>query len=475
MARTSGPSSTALAQQTVSNNVIYYPLRVKGSSVDNGKTITFRHCTRGGVEFVLTPAQALVYDDNATTGSLSALYKLPFVKPDSYKILQPNVTVNVGESVDLMQYIEFYPDGANAPANPNWDFANNQSYFVVENNKLVGKAPVTDGYLGFAADEMKSVDDVSSFKVTVAGGLSGFLVDNVLAGLGTYAQVNITPDPADAKYDPALINVTVDWNPQYTNELSGWSIADISANGDGRLGWTLVPKALGHGIICVYYDGELKGQAELTIGQNYTQKSGWVWSTFYGDIDGTAMQQLFGNAVEEMRSEDKLMYNDPQYGYFGTLTMLSPLTAYKVKIGENPGYVDFNAEAGGYSAAGHTKEYHEGWNWMAYNNQLSLSPDEYFSSAFTDGDRIVSKDEGFAEYTAGKWVGTLTTMRFGQGYMFYNADAAAKRVTAKGDGSFSQPDGSRSALLQAVARTHRAVGGRILALCHDHVVQWRGA
>lgn len=737
-------------QLASSNGIVYYPLRVKGSADDNGKTITFRHQTQSGLEYNLTPTQTLTYADNATTGTLSALYTLKFVKPDSYQILQPNISVKVGGSVDLMQHLKFFPEGADIPTNISWDFANNRDYYVVENNQLKGKKAKNDGWLGFYLSDMKSIDDVNSFnvnviqpatsitildeykdgitvslnsteeltnalkncyavqpddcneeltwtssdetaikpvegvqnsfqpvktgtytmtlkgenasaelrvtvikpvtsidrvgsnddvhvfvgddlsailpfgfkvlpedatdkrveyyvingnygaaletneedgkvvavapgtaevrvislqnpqmatmfnvvvhkkvnglsvkqkemsvimpvketdqsdfskeildnivfdpawpvfvdydkyttvslsssetgvlnmnynfyntqdfkaiaqaigettvsvkfntihtkgtdnglvneqvafsesfKVNVVEGLKGFNVEPVLTGLGDYTTVKITPDPVNAKYDPELIDVTVNWNPQYSTELTDWRIAEISTTDDARLNWVLTPKALGHGIITVNYAKEAKGTGELTVGQSYLQKAGWVWSTFYENIESGTMQELFGDALEEVRSEEELMYNDPQYGYFGTLSMLYQETFYKVKIAEDPGYVEFTIGANGYSALGQEKEYHTGWNWMPYNSQISLSPDEYFfETTFTDGDRIVSKDEGFAEYNGGKWVGSLTTMRFGQGYMFYNASGENLLVTNKGDKSFSQPTANRIA------------------------------
>lgn len=433
-----------VAQASTSNNILYFALRVKGSVADNGKQITFRHCTRSGLEFDITPMQQLVYSDNATTGTLSSLYTLNFIKPDSYQITQQSISVSVGDSVDLMQYIKFFPDGANVPKNPNWDFANNQSYYVVENNMLIGKQAVDNGYLGFFADEMKPIDDVSSFLVTVVG-LKGFVVEDVITGLGDYCQLRLTPNPVNAKYTPSLLNVVIDWNSQYPNELGNWQIAEISNNDESRLNWSIVPKSLGHGIITVYYDKKEMGNAELTIGQSYQQKAGWTWSTFYESIESGTMNTLFGNAIEEIRGEDELMYNDPQYGYFGTLTMLFPDNCYKVKIAEDPGYVVFTVGANNYSADDAQKQYHTGWNWMPYASQLTLSPDEYFAPTFSDGDRIVSKDDGFAEYNNGKWVGTLTSMRFGQGYMFYNSDAEQKTVTTKGDKNFSQSTNVRNA------------------------------
>ena len=65
--------------------------------------------------------------------------------------------------------------------------------------------------------------------------------------------------------------------------------------------------------------------------------------------------------------------------------------------------------------------------------------------AFQNGDRIVSKDEGFAEFNDGKWGGTLAAMRPGEGYMFYNASSEKKLVSYRGDKDFEQRTASAGA------------------------------
>ena len=189
------------------------------------------------------------------------------------------------------------------------------------------------------------------------------------------------------------------------------------------------------------------GQGEFTIGQSYIQKDGWKWSTFLNTLESGTMQNAFGDAVQEIRSEYQLMYNDPKYGYFGDLNMLYSEECYKVRIkdGQN---VDFIVDVTSVSNYGGEKEYHAKWNWIPYTSQLTLSPNEYFrmdDGAFQNGDRVVSKDEGFAEFNDGKWGGTLAAMRPGEGYMFYNASSEKKLVSYRGDEDFEQRPASAGA------------------------------
>lgn len=288
-----------------------------------------------------------------------------------------------------------------------------------------------------------------SFKVNVVQGLQRFTVEDVRTGLGKPVEVKIVPEPSTAKIDPSLIKVTVGWNPDYSDKPGEkWEIATIASASEDNLTWTLNPLALGHGTIYVSYgNNEYMGQGEFTIGQSYIQKEGWKWSTFLNTLESGTMQNAFGDAVQEIRSEYQLMYNDPKYGYFGDLNMLYSEECYKVRIkdGQN---VDFIVDVTSVSNYGGEKEYHAKWNWIPYTSQLTLSPNEYFrmdDGAFQNGDRIVSKDEGFAEFNDGKWGGTLAAMRPGEGYMFYNASSEKKLVSYRGDKDFEQRPASAGA------------------------------
>lgn len=725
-----------------SGSFYYFPLRIKGTSSDQGKPITFRLLYNDGLEYVIQPQNGtLTYDDRATTGIPSNLFKLLFQHPTTYSLTQQNISVNVGESVDMMQYIKFTPENASVPMNIEWDFANSSNYFAVDDNILYGRTPtVNEGYLGVKVGTLNPTGNVKSFKVTVIqpatsitlkeeykNGVTvplnsleeltnilqecydvtpadcneellwksndetaivpdenvyngftpvktgtytmtlsgskasvdlkvtvinpvthieqvgdykevhiyvgesltkilpaGFKVmpedatdasvsyriqptndnttvlsnqdngdivgtqpgrarvivssnqnpqamlgidvvvhkkmnsmtfkkpvlsfilensgnvfndvranivfdpewpvsddyndiemkssnedvffvqhsfiaedmcaanvkalgeatvtvtyyvahtevsanglttkDDILTGsftvrvveglknftvsvngqptLGRQITVEIAPNPASAPYDPKGLQVLVDWNKQYADGCPDtWTIATIQpASEDGQT-WTLLPKSMGHGQITVLYGKQTMGRETFTVGQPFDQKAGWSWNTFLGNMSEDAMHGYFDEAVEEIRSENDLMYNDPKYGYFGTLTNLVAKTCYKVKIGEEPGYVSFVLPSDSYAAdINGEAEYRPQWNWLSYNSQFDLTMDQYFNKEkFSEGDRIVSKDEGFATYTANGWEGTLEYLRFGQGYMYYNASGETKLISYASDSEFDQP------------------------------------
>lgn len=59
------------------------------------------------------------------------------------------ISVNVGESARIADYMEIFPQGANLPDDMDYDFANSASYISVADGKVTGLAPNTDGcFLG---------------------------------------------------------------------------------------------------------------------------------------------------------------------------------------------------------------------------------------------------------------------------------------------------------------------------------------
>lgn len=104
--------------------IYYFALRVKGTNTDNGKAISYRLSIPGAnMSYIyndLKPAaNAVTYTNNGTTGKLSALYQLTFIRPGYYSIVQPEVSVKVGAEFNLLDHITFEPANANIPE-MNW-------------------------------------------------------------------------------------------------------------------------------------------------------------------------------------------------------------------------------------------------------------------------------------------------------------------------------------------------------------------
>lgn len=267
------------------------------------------------------------------------------------------------------------------------------------------------------------------FHVTILESLKGFKVDEYVEMVSTETRdFVLTPDPVGAEVDPSRVEVTITPDSYVSEEWK--SIVEIVPTDENKLNYTIRPHSVGRAIISVKLDGEEVASSNVLIGQRYMQKAGWKWASLYGgDVSWNSPEYELGNVVEEIRSEDALLHNDPEYGYFGDINRLEPGTCYKIKVKEEePGLLDLRIMyTGAYEDMQTSRRIVPMWNWLGnpyqYDHDINsvFSTEDAYANKFNVGDRIVSKDNGFAEYNGEKWTGTLTTLHAGLGYMYFNA------------------------------------------------------
>lgn len=267
------------------------------------------------------------------------------------------------------------------------------------------------------------------FNITILESLKGFNVDNYVDMVSTETRdFVLTPDPVGAEVDPSRVEVTITPNSYLPEEWK--SMVEIVPTDETKLNYTILPHGVGSATISVKLDGEEVATSYVSIGQRYMQKAGWKWTSFYaGGVSWNSPEYELGNVVEEIRSEDALLHNDPEYGYFGDIYGLDTGTCYKIKVKEEePGLLDLRIMyTGAYEDMQTHRQIVPMWNWLGnpyqYDHDINsvFSTEDSNANNFNVGDRIVSKDNGFAEYNGEKWTGTLTTLHAGLGYMYFNA------------------------------------------------------
>ena len=267
------------------------------------------------------------------------------------------------------------------------------------------------------------------FNITILESLKGFNVDGYVDMVSTETRdFVLTPDPVGAEVDPSRVEVTITPNSYLPEEWK--SMVEIVPTDETKLNYTILPHGVGSATISVKLDGEEVATSNVSIGQRYMQKAGWKWTSFYaGGVRWNSPEYELGNVVEEIRSEDALLHNDPEYGYFGDIYSLETGECYKIKVKEEePGLLDLRIMyTGAYEDMQTHRQIVPMWNWLGnpyqYDHDINsvFSTEDTYANNFNVGDRIVSKDNGFAEYNGEKWTGTLTTLHAGLGYMYFNA------------------------------------------------------
>lgn len=284
------------------------------------------------------------------------------------------------------------------------------------------------------------------FHVTIMESLKGFNVDGYVDMVSTETRdFVLTPDPVGAEVDPSRVEVTITPDSYVSEEWK--SIVEIVPTDETMLNYTIRPHSVGRATISVKLDGEEVASSNVLIGQRYMQKAGWKWASLYGgDVSWNSPEYELGNVVEEIRSEDALLHNDHEYGYFGDINRLESGTCYKIKVKEEePGLLDLRIMyTGAYEDMRTHRQIVPMWNWLGnpyqYDHDINsvFSTEDAYANKFNVGDRIVSKDDGFAEYNGEKWTGTLTTLRAGLGYMYFNAGSENVDMEYLREGSMPQ-------------------------------------
>ena len=284
------------------------------------------------------------------------------------------------------------------------------------------------------------------FNITILESLKGFKVDGYVDMVSTETRdFVLTPDPVDAEVDPSRVEVTITPDSYVPEEWK--SIVEIVPTDETMLNYTIKPHSVGTATISVKLDGEEVATSHVGIGQRYMQKAGWKWASLYGGgVRWNSPEYELGNVVEEIRSEDALLHNDPEYGYFGDINRLESGTCYKIKVKEEePGLLDLRIMyTGAYEDMRTHRQIVPMWNWLGnpyqYDHDINsvFSTEDAYANKFNVGDRIVSKDNGFAEYNGEKWTGTLTTLHAGLGYMYFNAASDTIDMEYLREGSMPQ-------------------------------------
>lgn len=280
-----------------------------------------------------------------------------------------------------------------------------------------------------------------SFTVEVAEGFSGFLVesdyidaDTAYITVGDTFEVNLVPQPEGIGLDSFDADEIVVHVEPSVPMPDGWTFAEVARKeGDNTgLKWNITTKSVGNATIKVFYEKKPKAkEATLWSLQGMDLNSGWQWISLYqGQVFGKVMMQiLFGDELGEIRSCNSILFNDTEYGYFGALTELDTLKAYKVRMTDDSWtLIPDTSDVSSYFTNNDINvnplsvAVRKGWNWVGnpYQYYQKLS-DVFGNTQFSEGDEIRGKT-AFAQYQGNEWKGALTYLTPGEGYMVYMAN-----------------------------------------------------
>ena len=143
--------------------------------------------------------------------------------------------------------------------------------------------------------------------------------------------------------------------------------------------------------------------------------AGWTWMS-HNIADGITAAQLAADAaVTRVKSQTQEVVRDPQLGLVGTLSTLEASKSYKVEASAAPAAQRISGVA--WNPA-NPIALNSGWNWLGYPAEQTMTLDEAFATTAVEKLDVVVGQDGFAQYDGEHWVGTLSTLAPGKGYMY---------------------------------------------------------
>lgn len=417
----------------------FFYLNIGGDpSLDNGKDITFKvYNKQTQKEYVVKPESDLKWASGNLAGNPNILFKLYLTVPTAIA-LPANIELNVGETLNLRQLVSVTPTDAVLPEGKlNWSLGNYSNVASIDGNDvLTAQQPITNAELWLFLDNNVTAMANLTINDPVIP-LDHFDINVGETIRGKESAIALTPLPADATIDVDKISVEV---IPVSGLPDGWNFADVIPEAGDQTGlrFSATPLLPGKATVVVSYDGQPAGSKDIDVGMPFSVKEGWQWITLTNTSIGAGeLNNVFGTGLVEIRSQGELLYNDPQSGYFGSIseTGIRQNECYKVKMTENRSYILYGTNL---SLNASTASLGKGWTWIhsPYNYDRRLA--DVLLGSFTEGDRVVSKNDGFAEYSAGRWQGTLSLMRAGEGYMFFNGGGNETLLSYPGEAQMAQ-------------------------------------
>lgn len=302
---------------------------------------------------------------------------------------------------------------------------------------------------GFDADGSfnpeKEYSHSFGFNLNIQPALGAIIANGFVMGLDDEATIKIETEPAGILLDESKLT----WDIPMVGSNSQTPIIILGERIAGTNEWKFEPQALNKDkAITVTYDKDYIDTLKIQILQHVELAEGWNWMSLYSDqLYEDQIKTYFSNA-QEIRSQHELLYNDPGYGFFGSLANINCGSTYKVNVKEGQS-VDFYAPEIQYytgDAADAKAEYiMSGWQWKSFPYCFRHYVAEVLGKAsLPNGSRIISKD-GFTECYEGKWAGTLETIVPGEGYLIYNSAEDYLEITWPAESKLTKVERSKAA------------------------------
>lgn len=162
--------------------------------------------------------------------------------------------------------------------------------------------------------------------------------------------------------------------------------------------------------------------------QTIDLKAGWNWISLNVKPADNTVEEVFGNVANEtnlVKSQSSVAYSDGEE-FMGTLSSVNVGSMYKTNMLEE---TSLSIVGQSLTLSKEKVTIAKGWNWMGYNCTSILSLNQALAGLDPKDGDLVKGQTGFAYYEGYEWVGTLTSLVPGAGYMYYSTADSTRTFT----------------------------------------------
>ena len=228
--------------------------------------------------------------------------------------------------------------------------------------------------------------------------------------------VGLTSPSYYNRYDSYYVMMDVYGNADMANKEVQFRIWDAST------GVTYVcqsSESVNFGSNAVY--GSIEKPIELTTTalqeQSTRLSAGWNWISMNVAPTDKSVSNVMKSVASNLHTvKCKTAFAQTLNGKFaGSLDEMSNAKMYKVKMNEAANWTLLGEAV---NPTTYSVSIAPNWNWIGYTPSYSLSLNDAFAGLNPTNGDMVKSSEGFAIYSGYEWVGSLSTLTPGKGYMY---------------------------------------------------------
>ncbi|GHT56474.1 hypothetical protein AGMMS49982_23310 [Bacteroidia bacterium] len=178
--------------------------------------------------------------------------------------------------------------------------------------------------------------------------------------------------------------------------------------------------------------GTVTDPVRMNIVQEYVEQrvhlaKGWTWASLNTQpVDNdTLVSAVFAPVkAQTLLAKDRYQHAFPTAtGWKGDMPGVAVGRMYKIKMTESTTLTVSGKKT---NPADVPLQVHSGWTWLAYTPNFNMSLNEALAGLEPVEDDVIKSQTGFATYVGGSWLGSMTNMEVGTGYLYQSKAGAGK-------------------------------------------------